>query len=252
MKVYLLSIEELQEKIVSENACLQRLDSHRREKAEQMKAPNVRYLSIGAGLLLQLVGREERMGVAPEGGIEKQSKVKAENQPQIELFSVTQLLNRLEICPFVVEFTYVYSTKGKPQFADNLGGNCGFPFFNLSHSGKYVCCAVSDEEVGVDIQQMIPLRNFRVAERFFSEREQKALAACEERQRREQWFYELWVKKEAYAKLTGEGIGTGVSIDTMEAAAMAEPVMWQELEAPAGYCMAACSYRNTNVKEENK
>ena len=111
MKVYLLSIEELQEKIVSEDFCLQRLDSHRRGKAEQMKAPNAWYLSIGAGLLLQLVGYEEAVKIGTGGGIcrwseartGEQSEAGKENQPiasakkqsQIVVLSVTQLLERL-------------------------------------------------------------------------------------------------------------------------------------------------------------
>lgn len=238
MKIYLLSIQELQEKIVPEAACVSRLDSHRREKAEQMKAPGARYLSIGAGLLLQLAGSER----SDRAQIDRAQV----DRVQIETFSVTQLLCRLERNLSPREFTYVYGAKGKPQFADKLGGTDGFPFFNLSHSGSYVCCAAADREVGIDIQQMRPMRNFRVADRYFSAREREALDACEELQLREQLFYEIWVKKEAYAKLTGEGIGTGISIDTMPSVTpdgKAEPVVWHGVEAPAGYCMAVCIYR---------
>ena len=246
MKIYLLSIEELQEGIVSEEECLQKLDSHRREKAERTRAQGARYLSIGAGLLLQLAGCKHD----PEMDLAGDATTMADSgQVQVEIRSVTQLLEQLMSFACPREFTYVYSAKGKPQCADNLGGTDGFPFFNLSHSGHYVCCAVASEPVGIDIQQMRPMRNFRVADRYFSVREREALEACKDLQR-ERLFYEIWVKKEAFAKLTGDGIGTGILIDTMTSVTTdvkAESVVWHKGEAPAGYCMAVCKY-GENVK----
>lgn len=248
MKLYLLSVKELQDGIVTTERCLEKLDSHRRKKAEQLKAPDAKALSIGAGLLLQLVWaeREEghwgKVGIPRDGFSAKEQSVEAET-PLMEQFSVTQLLDRLDGAHAPQELLYGYDAKGKPQFADNLGGTIGFPCFNLSHSGEYVCCAAGIEEVGIDIQQMRPLKNFRVAERYFSEREQETLAACQDWQEREKIFYEIWVQKEAYAKLTGEGIGTGIAVDTFQTQDVApQEVEWQLLPAPEGYCMAICRY----------
>lgn len=249
MKIYLLSIEELQEGIVSEEECLQKLDSHRREKAERTRAQGARYLSIGAGLLLQLAGCKHD----PEMDLAGDATTLADSgQAQVEIRSVTQLLEQLMSFACPREFTYVYSAKGKPQFADNLGGTDGFPFFNLSHSGHYVCCAVASEAVGIDIQQVRPLNSLRVAERHFSEREKRALEACEDSRSRQELFYRIWVKKEACAKLTGEGIGTEIGVDTMSgsnteamtgSAISGREVVWSEPQAPLGYRMAVCRYK---------
>jgi len=46
------------------------------------------------------------------------------------------------------ELTYEKTEKGKPYFAE------GKPFFNFSDSGEYVACALSDCEVGVDIEKI--------------------------------------------------------------------------------------------------
>ena len=249
MKIYLLSIEELQEGIVSEEECLQKLDFYRREKAERIRAQEARYLSIGAGLLLQLAGckRNPEMDLAGDVGI-----MADRGQAQVEIRSVTQLLEQLMSFACPQEFTYVYSAKGKPQFADNLGETDGFPFFNLSHSGHYVCCVVASEPVGIDIQQMRPLNSLRVAERYFSEREKQALEACEDSRSRQELFYRIWVKKEACAKLTGEGIGTEIGVDTMSgsnteamtgSAISGREVVWSEPQAPLGYRMAVCRYK---------
>ncbi len=76
-------------------------------------------------------------------------------------------------------------------------------FFNLSHSGEWTVIAISDNEVGVDIQQVKPL-NMRLATRFFSENEQKILAEAGDDAG--QLFYRLWTVKEAYLKAVGTGL----------------------------------------------
>jgi len=232
MKMYLLSIRELQEGTVLLERCMEKVDAQRREKARSFRSPGSQFLSVGAGLLLQLSSTEENES--------------AEDELREEHFSVSQLLDRLQSESFPRQLSYVYDAKGKPQFADNLGGTIGFPLFNLSHSGEYVCCAVGREEVGIDIQKMRPLKDFRVAERYFSEQENAVLKACADRQEREKLFYDMWVRKEAYAKLTGEGVATGVRIDTLQT----KQVVWQKLQAPEGYCMAVCRYQNIHLPKE--
>lgn len=76
------------------------------------------------------------------------------------------------------------------------------PHFNISHSGGIVMCAVSDEEIGVDIQEEVsPERAEKVARRYFAPDEQAELPR----------FTELWAKKEAYIKFTGMGLSTPLS-----------------------------------------
>ena len=91
-----------------------------------------------------------------------------------------------------------YAGNGKPVYS-------GLEIhFNLSHAGTCVVCAVSDRAVGIDIER--PRKNaIKVAERFFTQ------AECD-------WigddilrFARIWTLKEAYAKLTGDGIAGTVS-----------------------------------------
>lgn len=64
-------------------------------------------------------------------------------------------------------------------------------------------CAVSDEEVGVDIQaEVSPEKAEKIACRFF---------APDERAQSER-FTELWAKKEAYIKFTGMGLSAMMSV----------------------------------------
>ncbi len=76
----------------------------------------------------------------------------------------------------------------------------GYPncHFNLSHSGEWAVCALSDTPVGVDIQQhrAVPAR---VVRRFTAE-EQHWL------EQHPKDFFDLWVKKEAFLKAIGTGL----------------------------------------------
>lgn len=131
----------------------------------------------------------------------------AAGRVDLKRYSVKKLLESLYGKP-PAPIAYVYGKEGKPYFRD-------LPFyFNLSHSGDYVLCAVSSAEIGTDIQQHCGKNVERLARRFFTEREAAALEqAGEERETRERLFYRLWARKEAYGKLTGKGIVWALGVD---------------------------------------
>ena len=248
MKIYLLSIKELREEAEAGNRadaqalcekCLRKMDVHRREKVYKLKAENARYLAIGAGVLLQLAWADcvdEQIGKMQDDK-PQEKKTQERKTPKMVVLNLSDLLQRLTSERFPMEIPYQYGGQGKPDFAE------GDFHFNLSHSGDYVCCAVDKKQIGIDIQKMRPLRNLKVAERFVTIREQEALKVCPEKQALERLFYDIWVKKEAYAKLTGEGIGTGVAVDTTENAIwQGQIALWQQIQAPEGYCMGVCSF----------
>lgn len=93
------------------------------------------------------------------------------------------------------------SEKGKPYVrlpdADRDG-----PFISVSHSGATFALLVSDANAGVDIQYTRDAKEVRIAARFFTEEEAKAVAADDTGNR----FYELWTRREAYSKYTGAGL----------------------------------------------
>lgn len=77
--------------------------------------------------------------------------------------------------------------------------------FNISHSGSWVICVVSDEPIGVDIEK-IGVSDTKIAKRFFSECEYKELLSV--KMDRNEMFYKLWTLKESYIKYTGNGLKT--------------------------------------------
>ena len=76
------------------------------------------------------------------------------------------------------------------------------PEFSLSHSGERVLCALSDQTVGADLQQLRPY-NPTLARRFFSGEEATWL---EEQREQDLAFSLLWSLKESYVKFLGSGI----------------------------------------------
>jgi len=74
--------------------------------------------------------------------------------------------------------------------------------FSLSHSGEFVMCAVSDEDIGCDIQQISASR-ISVANRFFTEQEKIQVSSANDLQVE---FTRLWTLKESYVKMMGTGI----------------------------------------------
>ena len=76
--------------------------------------------------------------------------------------------------------------------------------FSVSHTGDLWVCLMSEGNgpVGVDIQQVKPYSYEKIAARYYTENEQGYVA-----QNGADGFFEIWTRKEAYAKYTGQGIG---------------------------------------------
>jgi 4'-phosphopantetheinyl transferase gsp len=88
------------------------------------------------------------------------------------------------------------SNMGKPYLIDG-------PHFNISHSGSFVLCAVSDFNVGIDIEKQTEYRDEFLS--HFHEMEIKNIIDNLSNSRRIN-FYELWVLKESYLKYLGTGL----------------------------------------------
>lgn len=80
-------------------------------------------------------------------------------------------------------------------------------FFNISHSGEYVACIVSDFPCGIDIEHATE-GGIDIAKRFFNKIECEYIFEGPKEVQSER-FCEIWTAKEAYAKYTGTGLRTG-------------------------------------------
>lgn len=96
-----------------------------------------------------------------------------------------------------------YGMEAVPKFQKAASGKPFFPgvhmpFFNLSHSGDFVGCALHDQEIGLDIQKITEPRD-ALLRRVCTQEELASLKSSQD-------FCRIWTMKESAVKLTGEGI----------------------------------------------
>ncbi len=102
------------------------------------------------------------------------------------------------------QIKFAYGQHGKPKL-DQPASQQNL-YFNISHSGDRLLCAVAQKnQVGVDIERIRAVNVDALARRFFLPSEVKLIQSVPSLQKQE-IFFKLWVYKEAYLKATGQGI----------------------------------------------
>lgn len=173
------------------------------------------------------------------------------------------LCERLGLCPeSTPPFAIGYQDGGKPYLTEREN-----IYFNLSHSGEYVCVAVGDGPVGVDIQKKTMNRKAaenvpntcggeeKIAGRFFPKSDRERLFACRSsfpdgNAKYRDCFFRIWSVRESYGKLTGEGLIRGFSdfeidwqerriLDGEEGRPCARFWEWEGIE---NYSLCVCDY----------
>ncbi|MEO8110614.1 MAG: 4'-phosphopantetheinyl transferase superfamily protein [Ginsengibacter sp.] len=113
--------------------------------------------------------------------------------------------------------------------------------FNISHSGKYVVCAISTRaKIGVDVEEIkdIAITDFT---NEFSAEEMKSILSSDDSLHS---FYSLWTKKEAFLK----AIGTGLHVPLNMVHVTNNKIRWEEkewfltqLNLAKNYCAHVCA-----------
>lgn len=89
-----------------------------------------------------------------------------------------------------------YNEKNKP-----LADNC---YVSISHSENMVVVCKCENPVGIDIEKIDYDRDItKIAERFYHGKELETFRKTPT----PDVFFEIWTKKEAYSKISGEGVG---------------------------------------------
>lgn len=115
--------------------------------------------------------------------------------------------------------------------------------FSLSHSGGYALLAVSDSDVGADLERIRPAPE-RVAARVFTPDEQRWLAGDDDYDTR---FFTLWTLKEALLKACGRGLTLPLqSLDVLpllhgQSVQTPDGAFFGSAQIFDGYALAACT-----------
>ncbi|MBR3224492.1 MAG: 4'-phosphopantetheinyl transferase superfamily protein [Atopobiaceae bacterium] len=132
----------------------------------------------------------------------------------------------------VTDLELALGPHGKPKLAREANVH-----FNLSHSGTIALCAVSDESVGADVQEL-HANDAGIARICYTAAEQRWIAAQDDTD----WaFTRLWARKESYLKLLGTGLSKdALSFEAMPGASPEEGVEFCESERP-GHAICVCT-----------
>ena len=174
---------------------------YRKDKIDQCKQEDDKVRSLVAGLLFEEACEE---------------------------YGVTKLLDNIK-----------EGEQGKPYFdcddKDFPGGSR--VYFNISHSGDQVMVGMADTDIGVDIQEMKPVKA-DIASRCFTEKEQDLYyrASDEDCQK---ILYKIWCLKESYVKFTGNGLREGLNTFSV-LDHMMDAGIWQEKYA---YSVTTSDYK---------
>ncbi len=99
----------------------------------------------------------------------------------------------------ITDFKIKCGENGKPYF-ENEG-----VYFNLSHSGERVMCAIGTAEVGCDVERIKDI-NLDIARRCFYKSEYDAIMAEQGKEAKQNMFFRLWTLKESFIKVLGLGM----------------------------------------------
>ena len=107
--------------------------------------------------------------------------------------------------------------KGKPFFPD-------LPLeFSLSHSGRLWMCIFGKSPCGLDLQQVKDCRYEEIAQKHFTTQEQRYVQLWGQ-----EGFFDVWVRKEAFCKCTGQGFFSSMPSVVDENAECLSHLIWKE------------------------
>ncbi len=100
-----------------------------------------------------------------------------------------------------IPLRFTYNTYGKPLLPDQPDIS-----FNISHSGDWIACAVSDSEIGIDIEEINLDIDLSIANHYFHKKEIELINAASASESYHN-FFRFWTAKESYLKCIGKGLG---------------------------------------------
>ena len=97
------------------------------------------------------------------------------------------------------EIEIIYNEYGKPLIKDSKY------FYNISHSGDYVICALSNKQIGIDIEKVRDI-NLKISNQFATKSEKEYI-------NNPKTFFQIYILKEAYFKMLGTNLNNILNIE---------------------------------------
>ncbi|MFP4497642.1 MAG: 4'-phosphopantetheinyl transferase family protein [Vulcanimicrobiota bacterium] len=92
----------------------------------------------------------------------------------------------------------------KDEYGKPFVGKMEDFYFNISHSGHWVVCALGGKPLGIDVEKIEKV-DLNIANKFFTKHEQDALFRLPEEEQLD-YFFQIWTLKESFIKAQGKGL----------------------------------------------
>lgn len=155
------------------------------------------------------------------------------------VFLVKKIIKSIQNSPKVIQIQK--NKYGKPYLAENNN-----LYFNISHSEKIVVCAISNTEIGIDIEK---IREFpvEIRENIYTDNENKYIDISKDANKA---GFKIWTVKESYLKYKGIGI---LHIDKMFEVVKDDKLVdkyddcrFMQVELNDGYITTICTENTCN------
>jgi 4'-phosphopantetheinyl transferase len=134
--------------------------------------------------------------------------------------------------------------------------------FNISHSGKWVTCAISERnKVGIDVQEINERASTYVGIRFYSDKEANTLLSLNDHEKR-LYFFHIWTLKESYIKAKSETFAIPLNSFYFDVTHQESPRFYTEMLEEQNkwlfksfcidnnnYWLSVCSYKEDTVEK---
>ena len=243
VKIYAIDVQMFLDDADLYKDKLLKISVNRQNAIKKYKRKKDRALSVGAGTVIKYAFDEyiKKHGLPAKSADLMNNKVKDKS--------------------VIEEPILAYGVYGKPYFKN-------YPDFkfNISHSATIAICAVSDTEIGCDIELIRDI-NLNIARKVLSKEEQRAFEN-EDRfdlekssdskpfDRKLKLFYTIWTAKESMAKALGRGLGIDFSsfsvLDTgYDIVKNKDKLLLKQVYIKDGYAAAVCIKQDKNNNDVN-
>lgn len=134
---------------------------------------------------------------------------------------------------------------GKPYIKEYAQFN-----FNISHSGNFVVCAIDNNPIGIDIEEVKYIEYEDIAKNFFAMSEFDYIIKNDSYSSLSR-FYEIWTLKESFIKCCGQGLAMplksfSIEVNKYESIKVVSNNEYKEhifkiFDIKLGYKLAVCS-----------
>ena len=210
LKIYYMTLDKLKDP-ASFAKCYNEMPDIRRQKIDRIRGEDGKRQSLGAGILFNQAFLNEGVNPLRASDILCGRYSCDDNEKNVE----TSIMYDPGDCTVdgtgseitdaakaaVVTEGEAPKTGINYQYGKSIEGR----YISLSHSGNVAMCAISDQPVGCDVEQ-ISDKDIKIAKRFLMKEQYLRYLRASDRKEQQEMFFKIWTAKECVIKAQGGNV----------------------------------------------